>query len=253
MPYEAALAIAIIILVGTFVGMVALISRRRRQAKEDDMAREAASRGWQFDSRFEHGERIRRWRGTTDGISWVTESVSSAKSGNHPDRRRQTSRWHGAFNPGIGKPIVMIGVPPGKETPAFSVAEGDGVIAKLAQKAAGFAFDKGIKTYFGADTAAEVSADALHHVAQPVMPGYIVMAGDADEAARVLSEGFGRVVQAGGADSTSLLGADDRPWILLRPNGVSIARMEPIREAHDIERLVRAGVDLSGGFTFGRR
>ena len=51
----------------------------------------------------------------------------------------------------------------------------------------------------------------------------------------------------------ALLGADDRPWILLRPNGVSIARMEPIREAHDIERIVRAGVDLAGGFTFGRR
>ena len=241
------------ILVGTFVGMVALISRRRRQAKEDDMAREAASRGWQFDSRFEHGERIRRWRGTTDGISWVTESVSSAKGGNHPDRRRQTSRWHGAFNPGIGKPIVMIGVPPGKETPAFSVAEGDGVIAKLAQKAAGFALDKGIKTCFGADAAAEVSTDALHHVTQPVTPGYIVMAGDADEAARVLAEGFGRGIQADVADASSLLGADDRPWILLRPNSISVARIEPIRGAHDIEAFVRTGTGLCGGFPFGRR
>ena len=53
--------------------MIVLITKRRREAREDDMRRAATSRGSQFDSRSESGARVHRWKGTTDGVSWMAE------------------------------------------------------------------------------------------------------------------------------------------------------------------------------------
>ena len=81
MPFEAAIIIAIFVLVITFVVMVVLITSRRQAAKEDDMKREASARGWQFETVREKGYRIHRWTGTTEGVSWVAESLSQSSGG----------------------------------------------------------------------------------------------------------------------------------------------------------------------------
>ena len=58
------------------------------------------------------------------------------------------------------------------------------------------------------------------------IPGFIVMAEDKDEGARILAQGFEQAIVDASNDKASVLSNDDRPWILLRPNGISLARME---------------------------
>lgn len=253
MPYDTAIVIATMILMSTFVGMVVLIRRRQRQAREDAMRDEASARGWQFESIVHKGSRIHRWRGTTDGMSWVAESISSAKGGNHPERRGHMSRWHGTFSPGINSPMVLMGMPRGKEVPSFSVAQGDGMLATLAQKAAGFAYAKALSIHFGVEASTEVDASTLHHVTQPPVPGYLPMAADVDEASRVLMDGFARAISVYVSDTTSLLGPDDRPWILVRPRALSLARLDKFHDVRDIERFIHTGIGLAGGFKFGHK
>lgn len=241
------------ILMSTFVGLVVLITRRQRQAREDAMRDEASARGWQFESVFEKGSRIHRWRGTTDGVNWTAESISSAKNSSHPDRRGHVSRWHGAFSPGLNTPMVLMGMPRGKEVPSFSVAQGDGMLATLAQKAAGFAYAKALSIHFGVEASTEVDASTLHHVTQPAVPGCLPMAADVDEASRVLMDGCARAISVYVGDPTSLLGHDDRPWILVRPRALSLARLEKFHDVRDIERFIRTGIGLAGGFKFGHK
>src|SRR5262245_39067538 len=122
--------------------MAVIISGRMQRAREEELAQAASVRGWKFDSRTEKGYRIHRWAGTTDGVAWVAESLRHMGGGNKQQRRRHIARWHGTWSPGVSGAIVAMGLPKGKEVPAFSIAEGDGFFAKMAQKAAGFAFDK---------------------------------------------------------------------------------------------------------------
>ena len=143
MSFEAALILAFFIVIVTMVGMGALIGSRKQAAREEELKSAASARGWQFESKLEKGYRVHRFTGSTDGVSWVAESLRQAAGGhNRQQRRRHIARWHGAWSPGVNKPIAVMGVPKGKEIMGTAIAAGDGFFAKLAQKAAGFAFDK---------------------------------------------------------------------------------------------------------------
>ena len=55
-------------------------------------------------------------------------------------------------------------------------------------------------------------------------------------------------------DKGSVLGDDgNRPWILLRPTAISLARMDRFRDVNEIDGFVRAGVSLTRAFKFGHR
>jgi len=127
------------------------------------------------------------------------------------------------------------------------------MLAKLAHKAVSFAFDKALDLYFGSDLGKEVDAGALHRVPAASLPHFVVMAADKDEGARVLSQGLERALAASGADAASAFGDDNRASIFLRPHGISLARTTQLRDVHELERLVQAGVGLTRAFTFGRR
>jgi len=243
MSVEAALVIALTILTATLVGLLALFLARKRAAAEEELKRAASARGWQFESVLERGYRVHRWRGTAEGISWQAESLVQVSGGGKHQRRRHVARWHGGYAPGINGPIVCMGVTKGAETHSFSIAQGDGMFAKLAQKAAGFAFDKAIDVYFGDEIGKEVDAAALRRVEGTNIPGFIVMAADKDEGARVLAQGLQRALAGIPHDDT---------WLLLRPKGISLARMERFRDVTDIEGFIRAGVALKSAFAFGR-
>jgi hypothetical protein len=252
MPVNVAIAIATFILATSALAMIAFIMKRRREAKEDDMRRAATSRGWQFDSRSERGSRIHRWRGTTDGLAWVAESIRTAPKSNH-DKHLRLGRWHGDYNPGINKPIVCMGLPKGKEMPAIPAAPGESMFAKLAQKAMGFAFDKAIDVHFGKELGDQVDAETLHRVDSTKIPGYVVLAVDKAEGVRVLSQGLEAALIEASGDKSSLLSNDNRPWILIRPSGISLGRLERIRDLDELDAFIRAGTGLSRAFTFGRR
>lgn len=218
------------------------------------MQQTAATRGWSLDSGQEGGYHVDRWKGTTDGISWVAESlrqISGGKGKRH--RARHISRWSAAFTPGVNQPIVCIGVTKGQERISTSVAEGDGLLATLAQKAVAFAFDSALDVYFGDAATQGIDPAKMHRVDGQRIPGYIVMATDEGEGTRVLSEGIERILTGSIADASSILSENVRPWILIRQDSISLARMELQRNESDVERFTQAGVALSRAFRFGRR
>lgn len=253
MSFEDELVVLAIIAVAAIVTLSILVSRRRRRVEEEELAKAALARGWKFSTDSEKGYRVHRWSGTTDGISWVAESLRHQSDANSRGVRRYVGRWHGTFSPGINGAIVAIGVPKGKEVPTFEIPQSDNVIAKLAQKAAGFALDKAVDVYFGLAAGKEVDAGVLARVDSHTVPGYMVMAADKAEGARVLSQGLERTLIDAVNDRTSVMSEADHPWVLLRPKAISLARMQRLRNLDDIERLTRAGIALTRAFTFGRR
>jgi hypothetical protein len=85
------------------------------------------------------------------------------------------------------------------------------------------------------------------------VPGFILMAGNLDEASRVLSEGLERALEDATQDRSGILSDDDRPYVLFRPGGISIARNEEFADVKELERFIHAGVGLTRAFKFGRR
>jgi hypothetical protein len=251
MPVESALVIAAVILLVTVVGMIIFVAARQLRAREEELRSAAKARGWTFEKVREGRYRIQRWSGSTNGIAWVAESVAFTSGGNNHQKRRHVGRWHGSYSPGISGAIVAMGLPKGKEELGKSITDGDGFFARLAQKAAGIAFDKAIDVYFGDGPGKEVDAAAMQRVDAKI-PGFVVMAADKTEGARIMQGGLeGALLEATG-NKSSVLSDDDRPWILLRPNAISLARMTRFHDINEIEGFVRAGMALTHAFRFGR-
>ena len=181
MSYEAAIVISVITLVATAVFLIATIAAKKLAAQNDELKQQASMRGWTFEFERQRGYRIRRWRGSSDGVAWMAESLErTGKENRRPVRR---SRWRTTSGHGPVAPIVCMGVAAGRETSSFTVEPGDGLLAHLGQKVAGFALDKAIDSYFGDDAGRDVDAAALKPIPNTAIPGFIVMAADADAAA----------------------------------------------------------------------
>lgn len=252
MPFEAALFVGFFIIAAAIVVVVTRLNRGKVQAQEDELKRAASARGWTFSSTTERGYRVYKFSGITDGVPWEAESAKHVAGGNRRERRQHVSRWHGKWSPGLSAPMVAMGVPKGKEVMSFQVAQGDGFFARMAQKAVGFALDKAIDVYFGPEIGAEVDAGTLKHVNEPSVPGFIFVAANVDEAKRLLAEGLQRALQDATNSNTNVLADEDRPYVLLRPHGISLARMEEFRDIQEVELFVRSGVGLTRAFRFGR-
>ena len=251
MSSDAAVIVAIFIIVTTLTLLMAFVGRRRIQAKEEEMQRAAATRGWTFDKRHEDGYRIYRYRGTTDGVEWTAESARLASGGNNRRRRREVARWHGKWSPGVSAPIVALGVPKGKEQAGQGIAQGSSLAARLAVQAATFIFDKALDVYFGKEVGKQIDAGKLKRLDSAGVPGFIIMAENTDEASRVLSEGLHNALVTASNDAANVLSENDRPYVLVRPEGVSLARMEQFRDLEELEQFIQAGVSLKRAFRFG--
>jgi hypothetical protein len=249
MSFNAAIAIATFVLATTAIAMLIMIQSRKRAAKEDELKRAASARGWQFEVTTQGAYRVHRWSGTSEGVPWRAESLHFKSDRRHS--RPNISRWHGDWSPGINGPIVCMAVPKGKELHATQLAPSDSFLGKLAQKAVGFAFDKAIDLYFGDVLGKEVDAGALHRVETKV-PGYIVMAANQDDGARILAQGLEQSLTAATHDPDSAFSSADAPSILLRPKGLSIARTHEFRDLNEIERFMRAGLALTRSSRFAR-
>jgi hypothetical protein len=245
-----AIVIATFILVTTAIILSVMLASRKRQAKEEDLKRAASARGWQFESTTDRGYRVHRWSGTTDGVPWRAETLRQT-SGNRRQRRPNISRWHCDFSVGINAPVVCMGVPEGKELHSAEMKESEGVLARLAQKAIGFAFDKAIDAYFGVELGKDVDAGALRRV-ETKLRGFIVMAASKDEGARLLAQGLEQSLSTATHDPNSVFSREDRPWILLRPKGLSLAQTEEFSDLDEIDRFIRSGLALTRSSKFAR-
>lgn len=249
---EAAIFFAIFIITGAFIFLLTRLSQARMQAKEDELKKAASLRGWTFNKKHDRGYRIYTFTGTTEGVAWVAESALLLTGGNRRNERRHIARWHGKWAPGVSAPIVAMGVPEGKEVMGTAIAQGDGLFARMAQKAAGLMFDKAIDVYFGKEIGDQIDAEQLRRIETVTVPGFILMAKDVNEGGRIMNEGLQQGLLAATSDQTNVLSENDRPWVLVRPEGISLARMEQIRQVDEVEQFIKAGVGLTRAFRFGR-
>jgi hypothetical protein len=244
MSFDTALIVATFILFTTFFFGLIFVSNRRRKAQEEELQRVASSRGWKFESVRDRGYRIHRWTGTTEGVAWTAESLDLVSGGSKRHRRRQVGRWRGQWTAGPAEPVLLMGMPKGAEVPAFSVAQSDGGFAQMAAKAAGWAFDKVVDVYFGHDIGEQVDATVMRRV-NVNMPGFIVMATDVAEGERFLTHGFERALVDASNSRTSVLADTDRPWVLMRKQDLTLARMEKLRTIEELDAFIHAGVALT--------
>lgn len=260
MTFDAAMIAASVILFITFTVTIVVVTQRRLAAQDEELRQQASMRGWTFQRAREGALRVRRWTGTTDGVAWIAESLESNQGGTHGHaaaRRRTVTRWRTApdWTPSktsVTAPIVLMGIPEGKDIPALAGPQSDGWAVKLMQKATGFAFDKMIDVYFGKDAGGDVDAGAMQRVKDDSIPGYVVMAADPGAATRLLFQGLSAAVTTAATSSSSILSEQDRPWILIWTKGLILARMERLSSAEQVERFVRAGLTIVRQLNAGR-
>jgi len=243
MTYEASIIVATIVLVATAVFLIANMAAKKLAAQNERLRQQASRRGWTFETERRRGLRVRRWRGTQDGVAWMAESLE--RPGGHNRRPIRRSHWRTAPGRGPAAPIVCMGVPKGNENPSTKAAQGDSMFAHLAVKIAGFALDGAIDSHFGDDVGRDVDAAALKPVPNTAIPGFIVMASDTESASRVLFLGLTNALTAGSADPMSVFGTDNRPWVLLWKDGVSIGQIKAFTTTEEVDRFARAGSALT--------
>jgi hypothetical protein len=241
--------LSVVLPIAVVAAMIVLLSRGQRQKqvqREADWRTESAARGWAFDTDTEGEFQRMRWQGQTDGVAWTLEF----RRGRHKhrgtaDRAHRVRWWANAFQ-GPSSPVLCIGMNKGQEQPALKLAQGEGMLATLAQKAAGAALDKTLDVYFGEEAGRQVDARLLKPVENTPQAGYLVMSADAAVAARWMAEGSGVALDKLVADAHSALHTDiGRPWVLWIGRQVMLANMRPVNGMEDVTRLVNAGVALT--------
>ena len=243
MTFELAVIVSFALLTLTAVVVFTRLERARRERQEEELRSEARARGWQFVAADEGVFRLVQWRGVTEGIAWTAEYRRRTRKKGQRHARPHRFVWWADTLRGPSSPVLFMGAPQGAEALQLKVARGDGVVARLAQRAAGFAFDLSVTIYFGPEAGAQVDAGALK-VTPGAPPGFVVMAADVSEGSRLLLGGWGDALAAQARNPQSPLSDQNRPWVLLMPRRVSLARMGAVTSAADVERFARAGAAL---------
>ena len=106
-----------------------------------------------------------------------------------------------------------MGVSRGQDQPTVKLAQGEGLLATLAQKAVGAVLNKTQDVDFSEEGGRQIDARDLNMVDQVTQPGYIVMAADPGIASHWLTEGSGATPLVNQVHSA--LNPDvGRPWVL---------------------------------------
>lgn len=220
-------------------------TQRQNQQRLDALRAGAAARGWSCETSKDGVFDLTRWQGQTDGVRWTAEHRRLRHKRKGQTRTHNVRWWADGFG-GPASALLLMGVPQGQETPAVTLAQGEGLLASMAQKAAGFALDKSLDTYFGEAAGQQVDARTLRMVDGAALPGFIAMAVDKNAGAFWLNQpGHRAAIEAQVRDASSALSDEvNRPWVLLLGPRVNLARMAPVISVEDLERLVRAGVAL---------
>ncbi len=227
------------------VGVVVVLVRRRgqhHQHREDSMRAAALAQGWSFDSQDSGPMAVTRWQGTTEGTRWTLEYRRSRST--RRTRHAHTHRavwWADTFR-GPTSPVLFIGVEAGQENPFMKLEGSVGMLATMAQKAAGFALDKALDAHFGEEAGRQVDARLLKPLEAAGLQGFLVMAVDVPQAVWMLGDGWQKPLQT--LAQTSGGNAADRPWVLVLPRRVYMARAAPVRTEQDAQAMVNEGLAL---------
>lgn len=220
---------------------------RHREQQQGVLSADALARGWRFEAGTDGLFDLLRWSGLSDGVGWSAEYRRSRRRKSSGHSRAQRLRWWSDGVGGPSSPLLLIGVPRGQEAPAVKLAQGEGLLASMAQKAVGMALDQALDVHFGEALGRQVDARDLRMVDDAGMPGFMLMATDVGQARFWLDQpGHRDVLAAQVGDASSALSDDQhRPWVLLMGQRLNLAQSVPVRTTDDLERLVRAGVVLA--------
>jgi len=227
------------------VGALLWLARRQarqRQQREDSLRMAAVSRGWTFESQDTGRLHTLRWQGVTDGTRWTLEYRHHRKSKRSKNAHSHRVVWWADTFRGPTSPVLFIGVPADAENPLLKLAQSEGVLASMVQKAAGFALDKALDAHFGEEAGRQVDARLLKPVEASGVRGFMVMAVDAAQATWMLADGWSKSLSALPLDS--LATRTDRLWVLVLPRRAYLARSAPIRTEEDVQAMVQAGLAL---------
>lgn len=250
MDLSALLFLAFFVVVAGLIWTLTRSARRHRERAQAQLAADASSRGWTFDSGTEGLFDLQRWSGQTDGHRWTAEYRRGRQRKSSRHTRTHRLRWWTDGFGGPSTPILLIGVSRGQERPAVQLAQGEGLLASMAQKAAGFALDQALDVHFGEDTGRQIDARELRMVEGVEVPGFMVMALEVAQARAWLDQpGHRQALMSQVSEPDSPLSdGQDRPWVLLQGRRLTLAQPVPVRQTADLERLVRAGVALAEAF-----
>lgn len=238
-----------LVFVGALAVVIVLLARseRKNQAqREADWRADASARGWAFETGRDADMQLMRWTGQTDGLAWTLEYRRGRHKHRSTNDRAQRVRWWADAFHGPGAPVLCMGVSLGQERPAVKLAQGEGLFATLARKAAGAVLDKTLDVYFGEEAGRQVDARELKMVDDVIQPGYIVMATNPGIATHWLAGERGAALGALVHESLSALHPDvGRPWVLWQGRRVMLAAMRPVDKPEDVVLWVNTGVQLA--------
>lgn len=239
-------ALALVALIAATLVFLSHSESKRVAQREAEWHAESTAKGWTFAADREGAFQRMRWQGETDGVAWSLEYRRGRYKGKNSSDRAHRMRWWASAFQGPVSPVLCMAVNKGQEQPALKLAQGDGMFATLAKKAAGAALDNTLDVYFGEEAGRQVDARQLKMVEAIAQPGYLVMAQDSVAAERWLADGLGAALSELVSDSGSALHPDvGRPWVLWLGREVMLANMRPVNSMADVARLVTAGVRLT--------
>lgn len=233
---------AVVVVIALIVGL-AVLERRRLAARDVELARDAAQRGWHFTSTTARGTRTERWQGMGFAGPWTAEIVE------HRGRKRPTLRisrwWNGAADavPPTGAPILLL-ISLGDDIgrPLAAATDG-GLLAQMMAGAVRMGLAFAVDHRFGPQ--GSVQGRELHRVdqARPIVDGFAVLSDQPAEATRRLTPGLVAAIRQAFPPGAWDDGPIPHPWISLAGDRVVIAAMSRLApRASDVAALVQAGV-----------
>ena len=206
---------------------------------------EAAARGWTYEQDQTTLFEIERWKGATDGTSWVGEAARTGTRRSLDGAALKGSatlitRWYTQQRMPVSGAVLLLHAA-GEGTDKMTRVLGE-VDSPLARKMIHAVLEAGLSVRFGTAVGADVDGQALKPSTLPATgyDGYSLMATDPAEASALLFQRLGPALQkaraAAGPVSLS---------VLVTPEGLAISVPQWTARAADLDPIVKAGTALT--------
>ena len=239
-----------LVLVLMFVSFRILKWNHRQKAARQAPERiaEAATHGWSYEHDQTPLFEIERWRGTADGIAWVTEAARSGtrRSGQFgtgaalKGSATLVTRWHTEQRMPVSGAVLLLHRASGdKDEIADAVGE---ITSPLARKIIGKVLDAGLSVRFGSAIGANVEGSALVPSTLPATgyEGYSLLASDPSEASALLFQRLGPALTTARAAAGPLSLS-----VLITPQGIAVSAPKWPAKTDELLPIVNAGLTLA--------
>ena len=218
--------------------------RQRAAKRAPELQAEAAARGWAYEQDQTTLFEIERWKGATDGTSWVGEAARTGTRRSLDGTALKGSatlitRWYALQRMPVSGAVLLLHTGDQTDEMTRTLAEID---SALARKVIGTVLDAGLSVRFGAPVGADVDGQALKPGTLPATgyEGYSLMATDPSEASALLFQRLGPALLAARAVAGPVSLS-----VLVTPQGLAVSAPQWTARAADLEPIVKAGMRLA--------